>query len=160
AEVRGSGEVMERRPAWSSTNPTYVDIAGGRVRGVQEGAAIVEARVENLFVSMPVEVRRAAADQCQGDFSERFETTLEEEPALFACAEADSIRCLNTAIDKGSKKKPMSAVGVLAAARKCCCVQIPPLASDAAPDAVPTTTSDGGPASADDEPAAGAKGDA
>lgn len=126
-EVRGAGEVVERRASWASTNPTYVDVSGGRISGVKEGAAIVEARVENLLVSMPVEVRRAASEKCEGTFQERFETTLGDEPALFGCAESDSVRCLEKAIAKGSKKKPMSNVAVLAAARTCCCAEIPTL---------------------------------
>src|SRR5690606_31905444 len=58
-EVRSAGEVIERRPAWTSTNPTYVEVSGGRVTGANEGAAMVEARVENLVLTLPVEVRRS-----------------------------------------------------------------------------------------------------
>ncbi len=145
AEVRGQGEVMERRAAWSSTNPTYVDVSSGRVTGVKEGAAIVEARVENLFVAMPVEVRRAANDKCDGSFQERLTTTLEGAPASFACGDADATRCFEKAISKAeTRKKPLSPIAMLAAAKGCCCVEIPALKSAAAADAT-----DGGPTSDD-----------
>lgn len=128
-EVRSAGSVIERRAAWQSTNPSYVEVSGGRVTGAQEGAAIVEARVENLLVSMPVEVRRSVSGRCEGSFQERFEATLDEEPALFACASPESVRCFERDLEKGKGKRPLTAVATLAAARKCCCVRVPPLAS-------------------------------
>lgn len=128
-EVRSAGTVIERRAAWQSTNPSYVEVSAGRVTGAQEGAAIVETRVENLLVSMPVEVRRSTAERCEGGFQERLQTPLDDEPALFACAEAESVRCFERALEKGNKKKPMTSIATLAAAKKCCCVEIPALAS-------------------------------
>lgn len=142
-EVRGLGKVMDRRVSWSSTNPTYVGVSGGRVMGVQEGAAIVEGRVENLLVSMPVEVRRAGG-KCSGKYEERLQSTMDGAPALFACADQDAVRCLESAMAKAEKKKkPLSAVSQLAAAKKCCCADIPPLRKQVEEDAA---ASDAGPA--------------
>lgn len=148
AEVRGRGEVMDRRVAWSSTNPMYVNVSSGQVSGVQEGAAIVEARVENLVVTMPVEVRRAVAERCEGPLDERFEINDAEEPSLLACASADSFGCVERGLAKA--KKPYTSIALTAAAKRCCCAALPPLASQLeAPsegDAGPATTEgDAGP---------------
>jgi hypothetical protein len=121
AEVRGGGEVMDRRVAWKSTNPSFVQVSGGMLQGAAAGAAIVEARVENLFVSLQVETRAGARAKCSTKYSERH-ILGGDEPQTFACGGADAVRCLEKAAAKKS-----SAAALSGAAKKCCCAKIPTL---------------------------------
>lgn len=123
-EARGDGEVMDRGASFTSTNPSYVGVSGGRVTGVQEGAAIVEVRVDNLVVSLPVEARRRVADRCTGNFQERFQKSIAGEDRLYACADGEAARCFE---EKLTAKSSFSAAAAVTAARGCCCIAIPKL---------------------------------
>jgi hypothetical protein len=123
AEVRGGGEIMDERVGWKSTNPAFVQISGGRVQGAKPGAAIVEARVENLSVSLQVEVRTGAKARCEGPFNERYALAGDEGIKLFACEGPSAVQC----VEKATGKKKLTPAALSGAARKCCCVEIPNL---------------------------------
>jgi hypothetical protein len=113
-------------PRWMTTDERVVSIAGGVMRGLTLGSAVVSVEVGALRASFPVEVQeRRGYQRCVGPrrtegrvlFRQRYSGRMRSTALTVRCTTTAALRCAQRAVASGY----MNEMAAHRRASKCCC---------------------------------------